>query len=93
MEISKFRGMHKNTPRKAIFFIVICFITLCIVPPNFRPIAEILKELERQSPPSDLVQAYYGKFQCSKNGLSIAILHSDLLHGTLHHPTKFQANS
>ena len=29
------------------FSIVICFMVLCITPPNFRPIAEILKESER----------------------------------------------
>ena len=29
------------------FLIVICFIILCIIPPNFRPIAEILKASKR----------------------------------------------
>ena len=38
---------------------------LCIIPPYFMPIADILKELERQRRPSDLVQAYHGKFQSS----------------------------
>ena len=44
------------------FWIVICFMLLCIIPPNVRPIAEILTELERKCHPSDLVQAYHGKF-------------------------------
>ena len=30
------------------FYIAICFIILCIIPPNCRPIAEILKEAERE---------------------------------------------
>ena len=41
--------------------------------------------------------AYHGKFQSSveqaKNWLRMIILNSDLLHGTVHHPTKFQADS
>ena len=28
-----------------------------------------------------------------KKGLSMAILNNDLLHGTVHHPTKFYADS
>ena len=39
---------------------------LCIIPPIFRLISEILKELERQHRPSDLVKkAYHEKFQSS----------------------------
>ena len=35
---------------------------LCILSLNFMPIADILKEIELQSRPSDLAQAYHGKF-------------------------------
>ena len=37
-----FHGMHKN------WQIAICSMVLCIIPPNFRLLAEILKELERE---------------------------------------------
>ena len=47
------------------FYIAICFMLLCTIPPNFRQIAEILQELERYCRPSDLAQAYHGKFQSS----------------------------
>ena len=59
---------------------------LCIIPPNFRPISEILRKLERQCHASDLIWnlqkfAQHGNFK------------NNLLHGTVHYPTKFQANS
>ena len=64
---------------------------LCIILPNFKLIPEILKELEPERRPSDLVKKdYHGT---RKNWPSIAILHSDMLHVTVHHLTKFQANS
>ena len=50
------------------------------------------------SPP--VVQNYHGKFESSMERaeidracLSMAILNSKLLHVTLHHPTKFEADS
>ena len=51
---------------------------------------------EQQHPrPADiicLVQAYHGKFQ-QNIWLSIAILNSNLLQATMHHPTKIQADN
>ena len=39
---------------------------LCIIPPNFRLMPEIFKELERLHRPPDLVKkAYHRKFQSS----------------------------
>ena len=32
-------------------------------------------------------------YEAHKNKSSMAILNSDLLHGTVHHPTKFQTNT
>ena len=37
---------HTKISRLLPFYIVICFIVLCITPPNFRPLVEIFKELE-----------------------------------------------
>ena len=47
------------------FYTSICFMVLCIIPPNFRLITEIFQEWERKRCPSDLVHAYHGKFQSS----------------------------
>ena len=47
-----------------LFQIVTCAMLLCIIPLNFRPIAEILKESERSSfGPGQ--KNYHGKFQSS----------------------------
>ena len=36
-----------KTGRACPFYTAICFSTMCIIPPNFRPIAKMLKELKR----------------------------------------------
>ena len=47
-------------------------MVLCIVPPKFRPIAEILKALEWYRRPSNLVQTYHGKFYSSTERAKLA---------------------
>ena len=70
---------------------------LCITPPNLRLIAEILKRVRVVTPslrPGQNLSRKITKFLGTrKNWPSIAILSSDLLHGTVHHPTKFQDDS
>ena len=76
--------------------LAICFVVLCIISLNVRPIAEILKELERWHRPSDLVLVYSGNFKVPWNAYnwpSVVLLNSDLFHHTMHCPTKIQANS
>ena len=45
-KIIKFHGTRKNW--RSSFLIAICFMVLCIIPSNFRPIAKFLTELERE---------------------------------------------
>ena len=70
---------------------------LCIIPTNMRLTPEILKELERQRRPSDLFkQSIIENFNVpwnTPNWPSMAILNNDLLHGTVHHPTKLEADN
>ena len=75
------------------FWTAMCFMILCINPPDFRPTAEIIKELEcvvhqtwskRQS-------SNFSKFRGTRqNWPSMAILDCDLLRGTAHLPKKCQ---
>ena len=48
--------------------------------------------LETQRHPSDLVQAYHGKFQTTVERAKMAILNNDLLHDIVHCPSIFQAD-
>ena len=71
---------------------------LCTILPNSRPIAEILKEF------GNVVRQTWSKKPIMENFLSwkvpwktqkkpnMAISYTDLLHGTVHHPTKFKAD-
>ena len=84
-----------NIGRAWPFQIAICFIVMCIIPLNCWPITKILKEIERWRRPLDLVLAYSGNFTVPWNAEkwpSMAILNTELLHGTVHHAT-FQTNS
>ena len=60
-------------------------------------IAVMLQELERERRPSDLVKKpIMENFKVPWNTqkwLRIAIFKSDMLHYTLHHPTKIQSDS
>ena len=69
------------------FLIVICSMLLCIIPLKFRPIAEILKELERWRP-GPISQFH----RTHRNWPSMATLNSNLLYVTVHHPFIFQAD-
>ena len=69
-------------------------MVLCTIPPYFRSIAGVLKKLERKHRPSDLIQAYYTKIQCSLEHAKIALACMGISYdGTVHHLIKFQAES
>ena len=63
----KFQSSMKRpkSSRAWLFDIAICFMVLCIIPPNFRLIAKILKKLKQQCRPSHLVPSLFWKFQSS----------------------------
>ena len=78
------------------FSITICFMVLCITPPHFRPIAEILRVrvVTLLLRPALSLSWKISKFHAMQNNqLSMAIINSEMLHGTVHYPTKFQADS
>ena len=80
--------------------IVINFMPRCIVPPNFRPILDFLKEkVDSIIHKSSIIHKTRSKFieifkfyGTRQNWPSTAILNSDLVHGTVYHPTKTQAD-
>ena len=81
--------VHWNTQNGLSMTILNCDLFHCTVhhPTKFQ--ADIWRPWRC---PSNLIQAYHGKFQVpwnTQNCLGMAILNFDLLHGTVHHPTKF----